>query len=145
MISINLTPDARTLRHFGFIALFGFGLLALMAWKEWLLFSFGLGAAKIPLVGVFSLLAALSGIFSIVWPRANLATYLGLTLIGYPIGFVLSYLIMGFFFYGMITPIGLVFRLMGRDSMQRRFFPQAKSYWADARPSRPEESYFKQF
>ena len=46
IIQIDLNPDTRTLRQFGWIALLGFGLLATLAWNEWLIFSFGLGEWK---------------------------------------------------------------------------------------------------
>ena len=40
---------------------------------------------------------------------------------------------------------GLVLRLIGRDPLERRILPQARTYWVDAPPARPSESYFKQF
>ena len=145
MIEIDWRPDDRTLRQFGFIALFGFSFLAAIAWFEVLVFSFGLGAARPIVAGSFAALATLSTIFSLVAPRANLPIYVGLTVLAYPIGFVLSYLIMGLLFFGMITPLGLVFRLIGKDPLHRRFEPAAQTYWSDPRPRRGKDSYFRQF
>jgi hypothetical protein len=145
MIEIDLRPDSRTLRQFGWIALVGFGLLATMAWNEWLIFSFGLGAWKQTVVGALAGVGVLAAVFSLVYPKANLPIYLGLTILAYPIGFVLSYVIMGTIFYLMLAPVGLFFRITGRDPMMRRFEPEAESYWVDARPARPSESYFRQF
>ena len=70
---------------------------------------------------------------------------LGLTILAYPIGFVLSYVIMGFLFFGMITPLGLFFRLVGKDPLNRRFDSAAETYWSEPRPRRSKESYFRQF
>jgi hypothetical protein len=145
MIDINLEPDIRTLRQFGFIALAGFALLAVVAWYEALVFSFGLGAARPYVAGGFAAVAGVSLLFSVIYPKANLALYLGLTVIAYPIGFVLSYLVMGTLFFVVITPIGLVLRLLVRDPMERSMLPEAESYWVDARKERPSASYFKQF
>jgi hypothetical protein len=145
MIEINLKPDVRTLRQFGFIALVGFALLATIAWFELLVFSFGLGAARPYVAGGFAAVAGLSLLFSLIYPRANLGLYLGLTIIAYPIGFVLSYLIMGTLFFLLITPVVLLLRLLVRDPMERRMLPEAESYWVNARGERPSESYFKQF
>ena len=145
MIEINLKPDVRTLRQFGFIALVGFALLAAIAWYEVLVFSFGLGAARLYVAGGFAAVAGVSLLFSLVYPRANLGLYLGLTIIAYPIGFLLSYLVMGALFFLVITPVGLLLRLLARDPMERRMLPEAESYWVDAREERPSESYFKQF
>lgn len=145
MVKIDLNPDERTLRQFGWIAFFGFSLLALVAHREWLVFSMGLGAARPYVSGAFAVLAGLSAFFSLVWPRANRPIYVGLALVSYPIGLVLSWVILGLLFYGMITPVGLLFRLIGRDPMNRRFDRAAKTYWQDARPTRPAESYFHQY
>jgi len=145
MIEINLRPDESTLRQFGFIALVGFAFVALIAWFEVLIFAFGLGDARPIVAGVFAGLAGLSALFSLVYPKANLPIYVGLTIVSYPIGFVLSYVIMGTLFYVLITPVALFFKLTGRDSMHRRFDPEAVTYWSEPRPARGPESYFKQY
>ena len=54
-------------------------------------------------------------------------------------------MIMGFLFFGLITPLGLVFRLIGKDPLNRRFDRAAATYWSDPRPRRGKESYFRQF
>jgi len=146
MIEINLKPDAKTLRQFGLIALVGFGFVAAIAWFDLLIFAaVPLVASKPIVVGIFAGLAALSAFFSAVYPKANLPIYLGLTILSYPIGFVLSYVIMGTLFYLLLAPVGLLFKLTGRDPLARKFEPEAKSYWQEARDARPSESYFKQF
>ena len=146
LIEINLEPDERTLRQFGVIALVGFGFVAAIAWFDALIFAaFPLGAAKLAVVGAFTGLAGLSGFFSAVHPKANLPIYVGLTILSYPIGFVLSYVIMGTLFYLLLAPVGLFFKLTGRDPLARKFDPGASSYWHDARPARASDTYFKQF
>ncbi|MEX2209216.1 MAG: SxtJ family membrane protein [Myxococcota bacterium] len=145
MVEMNLRPDARTLRQFGWIALAGFGLLALLAWKGWLVFGPLEAGTRETVAICLSALAGISTLFSLVYPKANLPIYVGLTVIAFPIGFVLSYVIMATLFYVVIAPIGAALRLVGKDPMDRRFLPAAKSYWLDARPERPRESYFKQF
>ena len=145
LIDLNLRPDDRTLRHFGFIALAGFGLLAVLAWYERAIFAFGLGAWREEVVGTFAVLGVLALLLSLVFPRGNLPLYLGLTVIAFPIGFVLSYVIMGTLFYLIIAPIGLIMRIFGQDPLNRAYLPGASSYWVDARQVRPKESYFRQF
>jgi hypothetical protein len=145
MVELNLRPDARTLRNFGFISLAGFGFLALIAFKEWLVFSFGLGDARLPLTGVFLGLALYALGASLVYPKANWPLYVGLTLVSFPIGLVVSFVIMTTLFYVIVAPVGLVLRAMGKDPMDRRFRPEAPSYWAGARRPRAKEAYFRQF
>lgn len=145
MIEIDWKPDETTLRQFGFIALFGFGFLAALAWFQLLVFAALPDDLRSPVAGVFGALAGVSLLLSLVAPKANWPIYVGLTVLAYPIGFVLSYLIMGFLFFVMITPLGLFFRLVGRDPLHRDFDPSATTYWTDPRPRRGKDSYFRQF
>ena len=145
LVEINFNPDTKTLRQFGVIAFVGFGLLALLAYYEKLIFAFGLGSARLTVVGVLAGLGALALFFSLVAPRANRFLYVGLSILAFPIGFVLSYVIMGTLYFLIIGPIAVFFRLFGRDSMHRRYDPDAPSYWTDASPPRDKESYFHQY
>jgi Saxitoxin biosynthesis operon protein SxtJ len=145
MVEINFRPDERTLRHFGWIALGGFGLLALCAWNGWLVFRHGLGAWRETVSFVLAALGVSSALFSLVLPRANAALFVGLSLLAFPIGFVLSYVIMATLFYVVIAPVGFVMRRFGLDPMDRRFLREAPTYWRDARPPRAKADYFKQF
>ena len=145
MVEINFRPDERTLRQFGWIALCGFGLLALCAWNGWLVFRHGLGAWREAVTLGLAVLGALSALFSLVFPKANAPLFVGLSIVAFPIGFVLSYVIMATLFYVVIAPVGAVMRLFGLDPMDRRLLPKAPTYWLDARPPRPKADYFKQF
>ncbi|HXZ86028.1 MAG TPA: hypothetical protein VEI82_11120 [Myxococcota bacterium] len=145
LVEINLHPSERTLRQFGWIALAGFGLLALCAWNGWLVFRHGLGEARGPVALGLAALGALSALFSLAFPKANAPLYVGLSVVAFPIGFVLSYVIMATLFYLVIAPVGFLMRAFGLDPMQRRMLPEATSYWVDARPARPKADYFKQF
>ncbi len=145
MLDIDLRPDDRRLRQFGFIALAGFGALATMAWFERLVFAFGLGEARLPVAGVLAGLGLLSALLSLVCPRANRPLYVGLTLLALPVGYVVSYLLMGVLFYLLITPVGLFFKMIGRDPLHRRFDREAGSYWVPLGPRPPRERYFRQF
>lgn len=145
MIEIDFNPDDKTLRHFGWIALAGFGGVAALAWFELLIFSFGLGAARPWVAGICGGVGLIAAFFSLVYPKANKPIFVGLAVITFPIGFVLSHVILGILFYGLIAPVALLFRAIGRDSMHRSYAPDAASYWSECRAERPRDSYFKQF
>jgi hypothetical protein len=145
MVEINFHPDERTLRQFGWIALCGFGLLSLCAWNGWLVFRHGLGDSREPVAFGLLGLGVLSALFSLVFPKANAPLFVGLSVVAFPIGFVLSYAIMATLFYVVIAPVGFVMRLFGMDPMDRRLLPKAPTYWLDARPARAKADYFKQF
>ena len=82
LVELNFRPDARTLRQFGFIATVGFGLLALAAWREWLIFSAGLGEWRTVVSGSLAALGAVSLCFSLVYPKANWPIFVGLSIVG---------------------------------------------------------------
>ncbi len=145
MLNINLQPDRRKLRQFGFIALAFFFLLGgLTYWRKGL-FGVDLGEATWPSVLVFWGIGALSGVFSVVAPGANRLLYVGLTVITYPIGYVISHVVMALLFYGVITPVGLIMRLAGRDPLNRNFDRKVESYLEPHHQRKDKGSYFKQF
>jgi hypothetical protein len=65
--------------------------------------------------------------------------------VGFPIGWTMSHLLLAVTYFGVLTPVALFFRLVGRDALCRRFDRAASSYWT-ARPLPPDvDRYFKQF
>ena len=56
---------------------------------------------------------------------------------------VVSTLLLGLIYYGLFTPVGLLFRVLGRDSMNRKFDPTADSYWIVRDERRTPASYFR--
>ena len=145
MVELNLNPDKRTLRQFGFIAFLGFGILGYLASSEKLIFAYGLGNTRETVANLLWGIGAAAALFSVTFPRANWPIYVGLSLASFPIGFVLSYVILGTLFFLVITPVAIVFRVVGRDSMHRKFDPTASSYWCSIQRAQTKESYFRQY
>lgn len=145
MVEIDWKPSDKKLRQFGVIALVGFGVLALFAHQEWLLFSGGLGEARITVAAALAGVGVLSLVIGLVFPKGNKPLFLLLTLVSLPIGFVMSYVILSTLFFLVIAPVGLLLRLTGRDPMERGFRRDLQTHWVDASRARPKESYFRQF
>ena len=145
LVDIDLDPDAKKLRQFGVIAFVGFGALAALAFTEKAISSFGLGEARTAVAVGLAALGTFALSSSLVAPRANRVLYVGLTVLAFPIGYVLSYAIMGAIFFLVIGPIAVLFRLFGRDSLRRSYDPAASSYWQPTKPARDKESYFHQY
>ena len=90
---------------------------------------------------------SLAVVFTLVYyvvPPLRWALYKGWMRAVFPIGWTVSHLLLAVIFYGVLTPFGLVMRLFGRDSMQRRFDARMPSYWAELPPVREPSRYFKQ-
>ena len=51
---------------------------------------------------------------------------------------IVSPLVLGLIFFGIVTPIAWGMRLAGRDVMQRRFEPESPTYWQDRDPPGPD-------
>ncbi|MGE0657917.1 MAG: SxtJ family membrane protein [Reyranellaceae bacterium] len=59
---------------------------------------------------------------------------------------VVNPLIMGLLFYVAITPMGLLFRLFGKDLLRLKLDRQAASYWIERKPPGPApDSMRRQF
>jgi polyferredoxin len=145
LVQLNFRPDSRQLRQFGFIAIAAFGLLgASISWKGGF-FGFGFGeAARSIAVGLW-VLGAVCAFLSVVWPQGNRPLFVALSLLAFPMGFVLSHLVLGVLFFGVLTPVGLLFRLLGHDPLHRDFERDRKSYWVDLPEPTGRRDYFRQF
>ena len=137
LVEIEWHPTGRQLRVFGVS-----GLLASIVAAVVLLLVWG-----VVLFWALLVLATGAAIFlcSFVSPRAARILYIGLTLVAMPIGMVVSLVLLAGFYFLLLAPLAIVFRLMGRDPLHRRFDPTAESYWVPHRPSETMERYFHQF
>ena len=89
---------------------------------------------------------ALVGIVGLVWPAAIRWVYSGWMLAAFPIGWTISWLMLLALFYLVFLPVGLVFRLMGRDALALR--PPARgdgSLWLPKQTGSQPTDYFRQF
>lgn len=63
--------------------------------------------------------------------------------LGMLMGRVVNPLVFGLMFFALITPVGWVMRLRGRDALKLRLDPSARSYWVDRQPPGPRPESFK--
>lgn len=124
MLKIDLKPQEKTLRLFGFFSLIGFSAMALIfRWKfdapDWLFWGL-IG------LGVVQALAAWAECYFLIRP-----VYVVMSVIGMVIGMIVGPIVLGLMYYGMFTPLALWFRLIGRRSIEKRLDRQAETYWRD--------------
>jgi multisubunit Na+/H+ antiporter MnhG subunit len=72
--------------------------------------------------------------------RPIFAAWMGVALV---IGAVVSRLILAALFYLVFTPVGLLFRLIGRDELRLRRI-DTESYWTEKERPRDVRSYLRQ-
>jgi hypothetical protein len=145
LVELNLRPEPKQLRQFGWVALVAFGLLGSIVFFRGGLFGASFGSAARPVAWALWAMGAASALLSIVWPKGNRPLFVGLGVLAFPIGWVLSHVVLAVLFFGVLTPVGLLFRLLSRDALERAFRPEMKSYWVDLREVRDESDYFRQF
>ena len=50
-------------------------------------------------------------------------------IVAFPIGWTVSRVLLALVYYGLFTPLGLAFRVAGRDRLRRRFRADRETYW----------------
>ncbi len=139
MIKVDLNPSARMLGQFAYVAVVGLPLLGGLILRMCGAFAWGSPVFLTFVgVGVAQLLLFLVGVRVV-----TKLLYLLLTVLAAPIGFVLSHVLMATIYYLVMTPIGLFFRLVGRDAIGRKIDAKLPTYWHDRGRPRPASSYFK--
>jgi hypothetical protein len=133
LVEINWRPGARELRKFGVAMIVGFGLLAALAYWR---------ASSTTTVEVLLGVGVFAGLLGLTGTRAALVVYWPWMAIAFVMGNVMSRVLVTLFFFGVITPMGLLMRLLRRDKLQRRNI--RSSYWDDLPPSKPS-GYERQF
>jgi hypothetical protein len=145
LIQLDFRPQARQLRQFGFIAFVVLGVLAAVAFFRGTLFGFDVGDAARPVAAALGAVGGVSALFSLAWPQGNRPLFVALSVVAFPIGFVVSHIVLAVLFFVILTPVGLALRLLGRDLLDRSFEKDKKSYWIDLPQSIQKRDYFRQF
>ena len=132
---VNWRPDAAELRRFAIAMLIGFTVLGLLSlWRAG-----GIGTASIVLWSVGVVLASAAFVPGL-GKVAYLAVYLPTSIIGY----VVSNVILALMFFLIITPLGIILKLMGKDLLQQRR-QKDTTQWTPVKGVKTEDSYYRQF
>ena len=91
-------------------------------------------------IGIGGLLIAFGGIL----PQLLAPIHKGWMWVGHILGWINTRILLGIVFYALITPIGLVFRLMGKDTM-RQVFAESSATYRVVRSPRPHSHMKYQF
>ena len=135
MIAIQWNPGRKQLRQFAgiwfpaFCALVGWSIARKTGhWHE---------------VEIGWAIAGIISIAGLVFPPLIRPIFVGLILLTYPIGWVLSHVLLGTIFYGIVTPIGLFLRATGHDSLDLKM-PKSASMWKRPVGKTDVASYLRQ-
>jgi hypothetical protein len=145
VISLELNPDLRVLRQFGWAALAVFAAAGVQLLLRDRIFGLHAGTLAVPLALLCFFVGGLSALLSLIAPRANRFLYLALTLLAFPIAWLVSWALVLALYFLVLTPAGLALRLLRADPMARDLDRARESYWEPLPPPPGPERYFKQY
>ena len=135
MTALDWNPSARKLRQFAGVAILFLAFAGGLAyWRGggWI-------AQSLPFA-----LAAAAGIAAALSPTALRLPYVLLSLITLPIGLVVTHIVLGILFFGVITPLGVLARLVRPDPLETRLDRRCESHWKKRSRPRDKASYLRQ-
>ena len=137
LIAFNWKPTLTQLRWFGclWLPLFLIAISTVVMLK----------AAFTGLVFVLAPVALVSMLLGVVAPRLLKPIFVGLLLVTFPIGFVISHVVLAVLFFLLLTPVAVLMRFCGRDALRLRFERDARSYWIPRHGRASMWRYFRQF
>ena len=136
VVEINWNPGTKQLRIFSVLQIAFFAIVAV-----WL--HHGTGYART--ANFVLVISVLVGVVGFVWPPLMRVVYVVWMVLVFPIGWTVSHIVLAALFYLAFTPIAIIMKLCGYDSMQRKFDRQAATYWKRRQQNDDTSRYFKQF
>ena len=133
---VTKPPAPKVLRQFGALCL----VLPIVfsGWRAWR------GQVDAWTLGVLGA-GVIVGAIGLVRPMAIRYLFTGWMIVAFPIGWTVSKIVLGLLFFGMFTPVALLFRLSRRDALRLRRPGQGGSLWADKPSPGSVRDYFRQF
>ena len=97
-----------------------------------------------PATQVLAALGGASATAALVYPRVLKYPFIALCLLSLPFGILVGEVVLLLSFVTIFVPLALVFRLLGRDALDRAIDSKATTYWQPkAAPAGPA-SYLRQ-
>ena len=119
-----------------FTAVMGVALNSLLGWLWWK----GLLPAAVLVTGIGIALLVVS--VAAIRPRWFRGFYRGGMTFSFQIGQVIGKVLLTGFFFVLVTPMGLLLRLLGKDLLDLRKTPDRKTYWHKAKSTREFDRMF---
>lgn len=133
---IQFQPTKKVLRQFA-----AAWLLFLLVWAahQWL----ARGHQKAALV--LAALAIVVGGLGLAVPATIRWLYVGCMIVAFPVGWVVSQVMLAILYFCVITPVALFFRLRGRDLLHRAPPREGASFWTTKSLPEDVRRYFRQY
>jgi hypothetical protein len=133
---LPLKPTARALRQFA---------------GAWLILFLAAGVHRYVVRGqhevgiAVGVMAVVIGVLGLIRPAAVRWLFVGATVLAFPIGWVVSQIMLAVMYYLIITPLAVWFRIRGRDLLSRKPAPNCPSFWTPKHTPEDMGAYFRQY
>ena len=135
-----LAPGRKDLRSFAWVV--GGAFVVLWAVLAYLLPALIDKGGSHPALAAIGVALALVGT---VAPKILKPLYYGWMSLALTLGFVMTRVLLTIFFFLVLTPVGLVMKLLGRDPLERKLDPEGASYWIDKEYLISDRSRYEKF
>jgi len=71
--------------------------------------------------------------------------FVGAMIVTFPIGWVVSQVMLAILFFLIVTPAAVLFRLKGRDLLARKNTAERPTFWTQKKMPEDVRSYFRQY
>jgi hypothetical protein len=132
LFEINTSPSDRQLRQFGVICVVA---APLVVW---------LWTRSLPAAAWGFAFGTVCGVMGILAPRLLKPVFLGLSFLTIPVGLIVGELMMLVIYFAMFLPMAIVFRILGRDALQRKLPENVSSYWQKRAQPSGVRRYYRQ-
>ena len=100
---------------------------------------------SLPAIGYAAAIGGLLAAIGIAWPRGLRPLLVAMNVVTSPLALVIHDLVLSLAFFVVVVPVGLVFRLFGRDPLQLKIDRGASTYWQPKKQPRDVRSYFRRW
>ena len=135
-----LSATTKDLRSFGLTVGAALVVFWIVLWKVFP-FVFGRGGNFPWLAYIGVALAAVGAVAPVVLKPV----FYGWMSLAFVLSFVMTRVILTIFFFVVLTPVGLFFRLIGRDALHRKMDRQGSTYWIDKEYPIADRSRYEKF
>jgi len=137
LVEIKWHPNRKELRNFAIVALIASAIISVLLYV--------LKGIAIQWVLIICATGFVTFLSCFICVKITRIIYLSLILVTFPIGYAVSFVLLAAFYFLLLTPLGLLFRLFGRDPLGRKFDPATDSYWITHHSPESLDRYFHQF
>ena len=130
---VPTNPDSRMLRQFAGLCIIFFG--AIGGWQVYKGNNWG---------WLLVVLASVAGGLGLIWPKLLKPVFVTWMILAFPIGWMVSHIILAIVFFGCFMPLGMLLKLKGHDPLLLKK-PATGSFWVKKTQQADVARYLKQF